>query len=704
VKKLKLAGLVSALTFLTACDHLTTKNSIAMVVETDPVEAKIVSVETNKYGAWGIDLTTQDSAVKPGDDFYRFANGEWLNEYKLPADKTKFGMLGLLNEEAEENVKQIIIGLSETEHQASTVEQQVGDLYANYMDIESRNKEGLTPIQPILERIQGITTHTEVYEMFAQSDLKRAGSALVIWSTIDRKAPDTKVLGSWADGTGLPDRDYYLVDSPRFEEIRAAYLKHIKTMLSFAGYDAKRAVNAADGIMILETKIAEALPTRADARDATKNYNAFTYEELNEYVPGLDWESFVANSDIDVDYAKQSKWVLRAPQAFKSIVEIINETSVETWRDFMAFNLITAHSGSTTAELELAAFEFQKVISGQQQITERWKRGVGLVSGMFGEAVGEVYVKQYFTENSKAEMQKLIDNLAVALGSRLKQLSWMSDETKVQAMGKLKSFNTDKIGYPNKWEDYSGLDIVKGDLYASLVSARKWARAKRIREMMEPIDRTKWGMTPQTVNAYYNPVFNEIVFPAAILQAPLFDMSADPAVNYGGIGAVIGHEMSHGFDNNGRRYDAQGVLRDWWTDKDSETFNGLAEELIGQFNGYEAAPDVFVNGKFTLGENIGDLGGVMIAFEAYQNFLDGKEAPLLDGLTGEQRFFLAWAQSWREKVREAKTVQQIKSDPHSPGKFRVNGIMRNIDAWYDAFDVKEGDSLYLPPEERVRIW
>jgi putative endopeptidase len=704
MKILRLAVLLSAFAVLTACDESNTKMLDVKVAEVDAVQFDLMAAAERKYGAWGVDLATQDLAIQPGDDFYSYTNGAWLNEYELPADKSKFGMLGLLNDEAKQDVKEIIVELSDKENTLGSVEQQVGDLYASYMDMERRNQQAIKPLQAVLERLGSISSHDQLYNLFAQAPLLGSGSALGAFAGIDRKDPNQKVMMVWADGTGLPDRDYYLVDSPRFEKIRDAYVQHIATMLVFAGYEQMGALQAAREVMAMETKIAGYLMTRVESRDANKTYNAFTYDELKNEFLGVQWDQFVTATGVDLEFVSNKKWVIRSPKTVKGVLDVINNTSLQTWKDYLIYSVVANNAGHLSEELELASFEFQKVLSGQQQLTERWKRGVGMVSAMFGEAVGEVYVKRHFPEASKAQMKVIIENLRSALHSRLTNLAWMSDATKQQAQLKLESFYTEKIGYPDKWEDYQGLSISKDNLYGNITSARHYLHHKRLKELVEPVDRTKWNMTPQTVNAYYSPLFNEIVFPAAILQAPLFDMTADPAVNYGAIGAIIGHEMSHGFDDQGRNYDATGRLHNWWLEQDSEEFDKLAAKLVEQYNAYEAVPGVFVNGQFTLGENIGDLGGVMIAYQAYKDFLNGKQAPVLNGFTGEQRFFLAWAQVWREKVREAAQVQLIKSDPHSPGRFRVNGILRNVDAWYDAFDVQEGNAMYLAPEQRVRIW
>lgn len=688
MRKLRLAGVVSALTLVAAC------SSVPFLADKpEPV-----------FGTWGVDLTTQDQAVKPGDDFYRYTSGAWLNEYQLPEDRTRYGAFDKLADEAQENVKAIILELGESSFDKGTVEQKIGDLYKSYMNLDRRNELGISPIQKELDLIAAITTRQELLSAFANSDLLGVGAPIGIGGGLDRKNPDQKTLSAGVGGLNLPDRDFYLVDNEQFAYIRGEYKKHIANMLGFAGYDSERAKQAAENILVLETKIATDQLAREERRDANKTYNPFTYGQVKQTFSGLEWDWFVTESGINPEIAASKKWVISNPAAINPALELINnKANLQTWKDFMTFTLVAGSAGALHEGLEQAAFEFSKIMSGQQVMSPQWKRGVGFVSGTFGEAIGEVYVKRHFPEESKVMMADLVGNVKEALRSRIQKLEWMTAETKVSAEEKMDAFNT-KIGYPEKFEDYAGLEITDGDLFDNIRNVRAYSRAKAVADLQKPVDRTEWGMTPQTVNAYYSPLFNEIVFPAAILQAPFFDPAADAAVNYGAIGVVIAHEMSHGFDDQGRKSDAKGVLRDWWNNKDAEEFDKRADQLVAQFSSYEALPGEFVNGRFTLGENIGDLGGVMIAYEAYKMHLNGAEDDIIDGLTGDQRFFLAYAQLWKGKIRDEALLQRLKSDPHSPGEFRVNGIVRNVDAWYDAFGVESGDNLYLPPEKRVRIW
>ncbi|MCV6604414.1 MAG: M13 family metallopeptidase, partial [Porticoccaceae bacterium] len=658
--------------------------------------------ETATYGDWGVDLSARNLEIKAGDDFYRYSSGAWLDNYELPADKVRYGVFSRLAEGAQKQVKDIILNLGDSSYPKGTVEQKIGDLYKSYMNMERRNQLGMAPVQQQLDAIAAVESVRQVLEMFANADLNGVGAPIGIGGGLDRKDPASKVLFTGIGGINLPDRDFYLEE--QFAAIRDAYKAHVATMLGFAGYSPERATEAASNILALETELAKNLLSRVESRDAKKTYNPYSYEEVKTAFPTLDWDWFVTESGLNVEKAASKKWVIPNPDAIApGIAMITDPANLQTWKDYMAFTLVDSSAGVLHDELADAAFQFQKVLSGQQVMSDRWKRGVRFVSGMFGEAIGEVYVKRHFPEQSKVMMAELVGNVKEALRGRIGQLEWMSDETKVAAEAKMDAFTT-KIGYPEKFEQYAGLEITDGDLFENIRNSRVYGRAKAVRELEEPVDRSEWGMTPQTVNAYYNPVFNEIVFPAAILQAPFFDPMADAAVNYGAIGVVIGHEMSHGFDDQGRKSDGAGVLRDWWNDADSEEFKRRADQLVAQFNKYEAVPGHFVNGEFTLGENIGDLGGVMIAYDAYKRYLNGSEDKVIGGLTGDQRFFLAYAQVWRGKTREQRQIQLLKSDPHSPGEFRVNGIVRNVDAWYEAFNVQPGDALYLPPEQRVRIW
>ncbi len=662
-----------------------------------------VQQKTARFGEWGVDLSAQDQSVRPGDDFYQYANGEWIDNYELPASKTVYGPFSRLSDEAQGDVREIILDLGDGEYPKGTVEQKIGDLYKSYMDTERRNKLAMAPIQERLKKIAEISSLDELMTAFAYADLNGTGAVIGISGSLDRKNPNAKILSAGVGGVNLPDRDYYLVDNPRFEFIRNEYKKHIATMLQFAGYSKKAATASAENILDVETQIASNLLSRVESRDANKTYNAYTYHRIKNEFPGIDWDTFIVESGLSLEAGIEKKWVLPAPQSINPVIDIIKKTDLQIWKDFLTFTLVANNSATLHQDLEDAAFEFSKIMSGQQEMGELWKRGVGFVSAAFGEAIGEVYVKRHFPEQSKEMMGGLVVNLKEALRARLNDLDWMTDATKQKAIAKLDAFNS-KIGYPEKFEDYAGLEITDDNLYKNIQTIRIYGRNKAVRELEEPVDRTKWGMTPQTVNAYFNPSFNEIVFPAAILQAPFFDSKADMAVNYGAIGVVIGHEMSHGFDDQGRKYAGDGVLRDWWNEQDAKVFEARAKVLVEQFNEYSPIQGHYVDGEFTLGENIGDLGGVMIAYQAYKMYLNGREDKVIDGLTGDQRFFLAYAQLWRGKMREERQLQLLKSDPHSPGEYRVNGILRNVDAWYDAFNVQPDNKLYLTPEERVRIW
>ncbi len=656
-------------------------------------------IESTGYGAWGVDLTARDETVRPGDDFFSYVNGRWLASYELPADKVSFGAFMQLRDDSRAQVRQIIDEMKVEKHKKGTVEQKIGDLYASYLDMERRNALGISPIKDSLKEIARVKSRDDLMNLFAMADYDGTYEPLGGGVTIDDKNPDRYIIQVGYGKLGLPDRDFYLEDTPRFIEVREAYKKHIARMLGYVGYGEEEAAGQAEDILALETRMAEVHWPRTELRDADKTYNPYTYEDFKAVFPGYDWDQyFKARGQKTVGDV-----IVSTPDALPSVINIVDEVPVETWKAYLAFNLIGNAAPYLTREIDDAAFEFGSILSGRKAQEEDWKRGVNLVSGILGEAIGQVYVERHFSAESKASMQQLVANLTKAYELRIKDLDWMTTETKTRALEKLSTFNP-KIGYPDKWKDYSGLKIKPDDLYGNLVRARKFNMAEDYDKLHKPTDRDEWFMSPQTVNAYYNPVFNEIVFPAAILQPPFFSATADAAVNYGAIGAVIGHEIGHGFDDQGSKFDSTGRLNNWWTDEDRQRFEERTAELVTQYNRYQPLEGTPINGQLTLGENIGDLGGVSVAYHAYKLSLDGKPAPVIDGLTGDQRFFLAYAQVWKSKIRDEALLNQIKSDPHSPARYRVNGILPNVDAWYKAFNVGPDDDMYIPPENRVQIW
>ena len=649
-----------------------------------------------QIGKWGIDLTQRDASVKAGDDFYRYAIGHWLDTNEIPPDRTSWSTFAVLANEAEQRLRELIEALP-ADAPAGSNTQKVHDLYRTYLDTDTIEKLGLTPVKPMLASIAAARTHDDVAKLLGRPDmpLRMPIRELV---TIDAKNPDRYIVALSQGGLGLPDREYYLKEDAAFTEIRAKYAAHIERMLTLAGE--KNAAAQAKSILELETSIAKLHWPIAKRRERDLTYNLRTREELNKLAPDFPWHAQLAAGGVDT----QAQYVVRELDAVENIGKLFKQTPVARWRSYMTYHLLEHSADTLPKAFDDERFDFYgRTLNGQPQQRERWKRAIDALDEGLGEATGQLYVAKYFPPQSKAKMLALVENLRSAYAERVKHLPWMTEPTKKAAMEKLATFRP-KIGYPNKWRDYSALEIRSGDAFGNSVRAAVFDWQRDVNRLNQPTDRDEWGMTPQTVNAYYNPTFNEIVFPAAILQPPYFDPNADAAVNYGAIGGVIGHEMGHGFDDQGSKSDARGVLRTWWAPEDTDAFKKLVDRLASQYDGYTALPGLNVNGRLTLGENIGDLGGLTVAYEAYHISLQGQPSPVLDGLTGDQRFFLSWAQAWRNLIRDARLRTQVMSDPHSPPKFRVNGVVRNMDAWYAAFGVQAGEQLYLAPDERVRIW
>jgi len=682
----------AAIALLTACTPANDTSKSA-----DHGDTKSVAITTPELGDFGIELTDMDTSVKPGDDFYRYVNGHWLDTFEIPEDRTSYGSFTVLAERSEKQVKGIIEDAAAKAAAPGSAEQKIGDLFASFMDTKTIEAKGITPIQGDLDKINAAKTHEDVAVLMSSPEMQ-AGAVFGGFVNIDSKKPDSYAFYMTHAGLGLPDRDYYLKDNQRFKDIRAAYVKHIANMFDLAGIEG--ATDKANAIMALETRLAKDHWERKDRRNRDLTYNKMTMDELVSFAPGYPWKLAAETIGLgDLDSV-----IVREKSAFPKLAKTFADTSVEDWKAYMLFNTLSSYAGQLPKIFDDENFAFYgTVLRGQPKQRDRWKRGVRLVSGTLGEAIGQVYVKKYFPPESKVKMIELVENLRTALGQHIDSLEWMSENTKKEAHAKLAAF-TPKIGYPDKWKDYSSMTIKRDDLIGNIRAGNLWAFHDNISKLGKPIDKDEWFMSPQTVNAYYNPPRNEIVFPAAILQAPFFDPNADMAVNYGGIGAVIGHEMGHGFDDQGRKSDGTGMLRDWWTETDAKAFDERAAKLGKQYDQFEPLEGHHVNGELTMGENIGDLGGINFAYTAYKLSLKGKEAPVIDGFTGDQRLFMSWAQIWRGKMRDESLINRLTTDPHSPGQYRANGIVRNIDAWYDAFDVKEGDAMYLPPEERVKIW
>lgn len=646
----------------------------------------------------GLDLHAMDKSVKPGDDLFRYMNGTWLEETDIPDDKSNYGGFIVLVDEAVEDIKNIIVESANGDFAKGTDEQKVGDLYKSYLDMETRDKLGVTPLQPEFDRIDAISNYSELAGYFGAAQTRGYASPIILVQSADMRNPEYYGIYAFQGGLGLPDREYYFTEDQKSADIRSKYVEHIEKMFNLAGLE--NGADAANTIMALETTIAEQHMLKEAARDWATNYNKVPVAELPELMPNFDWDAYLGGlmlEDLDALIVIMSDYM-------SALDGIIQDTNLETWKTYLKWNAVNTAAGRLNAALDEQNFDFyNRTLSGTPKQPEMWRRASNTVSGTLGEVVGKVYVKKHFPPEAKERMETLVGNLIFAYEKSIKELDWMGEETKAQALDKLSKF-TPKIGYPDEWRDYSALDIEVDDLFGNIERAAIAEHKRQVDRQGGPIDPNEWGMTPQTVNAYYSPTRNEIVFPAAILQPPYFNLEADEAVNYGAIGAVIGHEIGHGFDDKGSTFDGDGVLRNWWTDEDRAEFEARTSRLVDQYNQYHPFPDLSVNGKFTLGENIGDLGGISIGLLAYQMSLDGKEPPVIDGFTGVQRVFLGYSQIWRRKFREEDLRQRIATDTHSPAEYRANGPVRNVPEFYEAFDVQPGDALYLPPEERVKIW
>ena len=692
MKKSLIAAALAA-TFITGCSEPQTTK----IDEQQPKVTTAKVTEKAELGSFGVDLTARNEAVKPGDDFFMYASGTWYDNYEMPADKTRYGAFSGLAERSEGDVKAIIEEIA-ARKDLNAEEKLVADFYNAYMDTETLNKLGVAPIKPLLSEISDIASTDDLAEMFGKSWLtgNKAPFGGGMW--FNRLDPNKYEMSLGAGGLGLPDRSYYLEDAERFVKTRTAYVAHIADMLKFAGVE--NTAERAQAIVDLETKIAQGHWPREKRRNRDLTLNQIERADLSTAYPGFNWDLYFAQTGYKVPQLNVSQ-----PEPIKAMIELINQEDIAVWKDYLTYHAISGNAGLLSEDVFNTNFAFfGKELNGQQEPRPRWKRAISEMSGTssLGFAIGKIYVARYFPESSKQQMSELVENLRTALGERIDNLEWMGDETKVNARAKLAAF-VPKIGYPDVWQSYDGLSITKNDLIGNVKNMREFFHAESVEKELQKTDRNRWGMTPQRVNAYYNSSFNEIVFPAAILQPPFFDPNADPAVNYGGIGAVIGHEMGHGFDDQGSKSDENGVQRNWWTDADRAAFDKKADQLAAQYSKYEPIEGNFVNGRNSLGENIGDVGGLSMAYHAYKLSLNGKEAPVIDGVTGDQRFFLAWAQVWKEKRTEQSMLNQLRGGTHAPGRFRAQAP-RNHDAWYKAFDVKPGDALYLPEDERVRIW
>lgn len=658
--------------------------------ENQPAATAAAPKEGPQLGTFGFDSAGMDTSVSPADDFYLYANGKWAAQTPIPADKSNYGMFTALDDLSKDRVKLVLD--AEKDRKGS----KAGDVYASYLDTATVEKKGLKPIQPWLKTVRGVKSKAAFEKLMPVAARNGVSALFGGYVGQDDKNPDAYIFQIYQGGTGLPDRDMYLVENDKFEGIRKAYVEYLGKMLTLAGE--KNAAARADAIFAMEKRIAGVQWTREDSGDATKTYNKMTLAQLDATTPGIKMSPILTKLS-----PKINEVIVNQPSALAGIAKIYAETDLAVLKDQMIVNSLASFSNVLPDSVSDTTFAFYgTTLQGTPQREPRWKRGVALTEGTVGDEVGKAYAAKYFPPETKAAMDVLVKNVLAAMGRRIDGLTWMQPETKVKARTKLANFTT-KIGYPDRWKDYSKLKIVRGDLYGNDVRANQWGFDDNMSKLGQPIRRWEWGMLPQTVNAYANFGMNEIVFPAAILQPPFFDAKADPAINYGGIGAVIGHEISHHFDDQGAKYDATGKLSDWWTESDVKAFEAAGTKLIAQYDAYKIFPDASVKGEFTLGENIGDLAGLTIAYDAYRTSLNGQEAPVIDGMTGDQRFFLGWAQVWRRNYREANLRQRLITDPHSPSAQRA-WVVRNLDKWYDAFQPKKDGKLYLKPEDRVRIW
>ncbi|MDO6638685.1 M13-type metalloendopeptidase [Shewanella sp. 5_MG-2023] len=696
MKKLVIGGLCASLIAgLSACnsDKAVTESAAPEVAKTE------TAVAVEKALTSGISFDNMDKSVRPQDDFYLYVNGGWLNTAEIPGDRTNIGAFYDLRENARDDVKAIIEDVSANpDLKMGTDEQKVADLYRSFMDVETLNKLGISPIQAEFAQIAALKDKNELTAYFGESQVNGGGTPLAFYVNVDAKDSSRYATHIWQYGLSLPEKDYYFNEEERFVNIRSKYLEHIEKMFDLAGLENGK--QAAQTVLALETAIAEQHWDVVETRDSTKTYNLYQVKDLATLAPDINWDGYLAALGGD----KQSDIIINQPSFIEGMNQVIKDNDLNTWKTYMTWMALTHNASHLSEALDNENFEFfSKTLNGQEEQQPRWKRGVSTVSGTLGEVVGKVYVKRHFVPEAKTRMSQLVENLRGAYGTSIESLDWMSEDTKVAAKDKLAKFNP-KIGYPDKWEDYSKLTIAADNLHGNIKRSAVVSHNKDIAKLGQPIDKGEWHMTPQTVNAYYNPTMNEIVFPAAILQPPFFNLEADDAVNYGGIGAVIGHEMGHGFDDQGAKFDGEGNMRDWWTEADLKAFTAKGKALITQYNGYQVFDDLHVNGELTLGENIGDLSGVTIAYKAYKMSLNGEEAPVIDGLTGDERFFMGFSQIWRVKMKEEALRNRVATDPHSPGHFRALGALSNMPEFYQTYGVKEGDKMFIAADERVKIW
>ena len=666
------------------------------VLQAAPAAAQTSAAASAPLGA-GLDRANFDPAVRPQDDLFRAVNGRWLRDTPIPADKPRYGTFIQLHDRADERVKAIVETLAAGTAPAGSNEHKVGAYYRSFMDLKALDAAGATPLKPWLAELDAVKTKPQLAALLGrwQGSVDLPLPAAV---RPDPKAPGVYIALTWQGGLGLPDRDYYLDGGDRYARARDAYLAHVRTLLGLTGD--KEAERHAPEVVALEKRLAAAQWTRVQNRDTLKLYNPTTVAALAKTAPGFAWSTFFKAAGMP----RLERLSVSQPSYASAFARLVDEVPLAEWKLYLRVRLADAASQVLSQDFRAAHFALHgKALQGIEQERPRWQLATASLDKALGEAVGQAYVARHFPPTHKARMNELVDNLLAAYGQSIDGLAWMSPQTKLRARDKLARYGR-KIGYPDRWRDYSALEVRDGDALGNQMRAGRFNHLRMARRVGQPVDRGEWGMTPQTVNAYYRPSGNEIVFPAAILEPPFFDMSADDAANYGAIGGVIGHEISHGFDDQGSQYDGEGRLDNWWTEADRKAFDSLGDRLVAQYSAYEPLPGHKLNGRLTLGENIADLSGLQIAHKAYRLSLKGRPAPVIDGLTGDQRFFMAWAQAWRFKVREARLLQMLTIDSHSPPEFRANGSAVNTDGFHEAFDTHPGDGMHKPADARIRIW
>jgi predicted metalloendopeptidase len=648
----------------------------------------------------GVYLQNLDKSVRPQDDFYRHINGGWLAATQIPADRSNYGTFTKLQEDAERDLRDILEEAARSKAAPGSDAQKVGDYYASFLDEATVEARGLKPLGEELARIDALKTKQELAAYVGRAQRLFVAHPFAYFVAVDEKNSTQYVSTVTQSGLGMPDRDYYLSDDARLKGIREKYQPYVRDLLALA--DTPDAEGAAKKIYAIESRIAAAHWTRVQNRDAEKTYNRYDRAALAKLMPGFDWDAFLRGAQIPSD--KVAAVIVTQPSYFEALDKLFAEVPIADWRIYYRYKLLNTYASDLPAKFVQRQFEFNdRTVTGIEELKPRWKRGVDTIEGAVGDLVGKMYVERHFKQEQKQRIDALVKNLLAAFDSGIDELAWMTQDTRRKAHEKLALFTT-KIGYPDKWRDWSKLEIRRDDLIGNEMRAAAVLFERGVNKLGGPIDRTEWLMTPQTINAYYNPPQNEIVFPAAMLQPPFFDVTVDDAMNYGAIGAVIGHEVSHGFDDQGRRYDGHGNLHDWWAASDNEEFTRRAKAFGAQYDAASPLPGMHVNGELTMGENLADLAGVAMAYRAYKLSLKGKEAPVIDGYTGDQRFFIGWAQGWARKYRDDDLRRRLTNDPHSPSEYRTNIIVSNLPEFYAAFDVKPGDKMYRAPADRVKIW